>query len=55
MVRDAPGTNTALKAITTLTIDAPNTAIIANARMSAGKDIIASITRWTARSVLPPK
>ena len=55
MVRAAPGMNTALSAMTTLVTDAPRIAMIANARINAGNDIIASMIRWTIRSVMPPK
>ena len=44
-----------LRAMTTLFNDAPRAAMIEIARMSGGKAIMASMTRWTIRSVTPPK
>ena len=44
-----------LRAMTTLFSDAPSAAMIEIARMSGGKAIMASMMRWTIRSVMPPK
>ena len=47
--------NTADKAIMTLMIEAPITAMIESASIRAGKAITASITLCEARSTAPPK
>ena len=44
-----------LRAITTLLRDAPRAAMMAIARIRAGKAIMASTILWMMRSVLPPK
>ena len=49
------GMKAMLRAMTTLFSDAPKAAMIEIARISGGKAIMASMTRWMIRSVLPPK
>jgi len=54
-MRAVLGMYTMLSAITTLFSDEPRAAMIAMARISVGNEIIASMSRWTIRSVTPPK
>src|SRR5262249_20212256 len=49
------GMKAMLRAMTTLLRDAPKAAMIAIARIRAGKAIMVSIILWMMRSVLPPK
>ena len=54
-MRAVLGIYTMLKAIITLSNEAPSVAIMAIARIRVGKEIKASINRWAVRSVTPPK